>query len=212
MKRNCWRRQVKPSIVWTCLAALMSVGLAVFFVANLNARLRPILLELALAQASNCITSAVDQVVSEQAVSYSDLVTFERSDSGDIIAMTSNMARANRLRAELLDTTLKALDGLEALEIGIPIGTILDMEIFSGLGPEINVRILYTGTASAEFVNSFYSAGINQTCHKILFHVNADLVVLLPGHQQRTSVNTNVCIAETIIVGKVPDTYLHVEQ
>lgn len=212
MKPGRWRRKIKPSVFWVIFTLVLGVGAAVILIVNLNARLRPILLELAIAQTSNCITAAVDRAVAEQAVEYSDLVQFERASNGEIIAMTSNMAQANRLRAQLLDVALNSLDGLETLQIGIPIGTILDVDIFSGLGPEIDVRILYTGTASAEFNNSFFSAGINQTCHQIIFSIDADVVVLLPGKQHRTSVSTDVCVAETIIVGKVPDTYLNLKQ
>lgn len=204
-----WQKRVNPYILWCLITALVGIGLAVAFIVSLNAKLRPILLELALAQTSNCITEAINQAVADQAVAYSDLVSFEYSSSGDIIAMVSNMAHANILRTELLDAALKALDGLETLEMGIPLGTIFDVDLFSGLGPNIDVRILYTGTASAQFENSFSDAGINQTCHQIFFNVHANLTVLLPGQQYNTSVSTKVCVAETVIIGKIPETYLH---
>lgn len=203
-----WRRRKHPYAISVVLVVVLGVGSGIAFIHGLNTRLNPILMDLALTQTSNRITAAVDQAVSAQSVSYSDLVTFERSTSGDIVAMTSNMARANALRAQLLDVALTALDGLETTKIGIPLGTIFDIDIFSGLGPDIDIRVLYTGTASAEFENQFFSAGINQTCHQIVFKVDAELVVLLPGRQYRSTVSTEVCVAETIIVGKVPETYL----
>lgn len=206
-----WRRSTDWHIFGVVITVFFGIGIAILFIVAVNARLRPILLELALAQTSNCITAAVDHAVAQQAISYTDLVTFERSPSGEIVAMTSNMSQANLLRAQLLDTALTALDGLKTKEIGIPLGTVFDVDLFSGLGPEINVRILYTGTASAEFENKFFSAGVNQTCHQIIFSIDADIVVLLPGQQHRTNVTTDVCIAETIIVGKVPETYLQIQ-
>ena len=90
--------------------------------------------------------------------------------------------------------------------------TIFDWDVFSGLGPDIHVRILYTGTAKAEFENSFTTAGLNQTCHQIIFKIDADISVLLPGQQLNSTVSTGVCVAETIIVGKVPETYLQITQ
>lgn len=207
-----WRRQThRMRGLWIFLTAAAGVGLALLLIVPFNARLRPILLELARTQTSNQITAAIDQAVAKQAVAYSDLVTLERSESGDIVALTSNMARANVLRAQLLDTALTALDGLETMEIGIPLGTILDWDLLSGLGPDIHVRILYTGTAAAEFENEFTTAGINQTRHQIFFKIDAQIAVLLPGRQCRTTVSTRVCVAETIIVGKVPETYLQIQ-
>lgn len=207
-----WRRKnYHLRGLWGLLSAFVGIGLALLFIVQFNARLRPILLELARTQTSNQITAAIDRAVSEQAVAYTDLVTLERSESGDIVALTSNMARANVLRAQLLDTALTALDGLESVEIGIPLGTILDWDLLSGRGPDIHVRVLYTGTASAEFENEFSTAGINQTRHQIFFQVDAEIAVLLPGRQCRTNVSTRVCVAETIIVGKVPETYLQIQ-
>lgn len=206
-----WRRQCgRGRSFFAFLLPVLSVGLALIFVFQLNARLRPILLELALMQTSNYITAAIDQAVAEQAVAYSDLVTLERSDSGDIVALTSDMSSANALRAQLLDAALTALNGLESMKFSIPLGTIFDLDMLSGLGPEVSIRMLYTGTASAEFENRFSDAGINQTCHQIFFKINAEIAVLLPGRQRHATVTTEVCIAETVIVGKVPETYLQI--
>ena len=207
-----WRRKTRYlGGFWALVSACGAIGLALLLIAQLNARLRPILLELALAQTANRISAAVDTAVSAQAISYADLVTLERSDQGEIVALTSNMARANVLRAQLLETALDALDGLETAEMELPLGTILDWDLLSGVGPGIGVRVLYTGTASAEFENQFSTAGINQTCHQIFFHISADITVLLPGKQYRTTVDTRVCVAETVIVGKVPETYLEIK-
>ena len=212
MNLGRWHRQTRRLRgIWPLWAACTGVGLALLLIVSLNARLRPILLELALTQTSHRITAAIDEAVAAQAVAYADLVTLERSESGDIVALTSNMAHANLLRSQLLEATLAALDELETMKMDIPMGTIFGWDLLSGLGPDIHVRVLYTGTASAEFENAFSSAGINQTCHQIFFHVNAEITVLLPGGQYRTTVSTRVCVAETVIVGKVPDTYLQLE-
>ena len=209
---GCRFKKLNPQIIVTVFSCFLGIFLAILLITRLNARLRPILIEHALAQTSNCITSAIDEMVSTQAISYNDLVCLERSSSGDIVALTSNMAQANILRAQLLDTALSALNGLETMELKVPLGSIYEWDILSGRGPDVDLRILYTGTASAEFENSFSSAGLNQTRHQINFIVTADITVLLPGRQLRTSVATKVCVAETIIVGKVPETYLQINR
>lgn len=205
-----WRRKFDFHIFGMLFSVLVAIIFAFLIISHLNAKLRPILFELAISQTSNHITSAVDHAVSEQAISYNDLVLLERSGNGDIVALTSNMAHANALRAELLEIALAELKGLESMEFSIPLGTIFDWDLLSARGPDVGVRVLYTGTASAEFENSFSSAGINQTCHRIIFHIKADISVLLPGRQEKTTVDTKVCVAETIIVGKVPETYLNI--
>lgn len=213
MLRGFWGRRLRHrQNLLLPLTCAVGVGAALFFIVQLNARIRPILLELALSQTSNQITAAIDHAIAEQALVYGDLVTLERSDTGDIVALSSNLAQANILRSQLLEVTLDALDGLETKELEIPMGTLFDIELLSGRGPCIKVRILYTGTASAEFENSFSAVGINQTRHQIIFRIDADICVLLPGRQYNQTVSTRVCIAETIIVGKVPETYLQIVQ
>jgi sporulation protein YunB len=206
-----WSGRADPRKARALLSLLLGVGLALVVIVQLNARLRPLLLELALSQTSNYMTAVIDRAVSAQSVTYTDLVTLERSESGEVVALTSNMAQANLLRTQLLETALTALDGLGELEVGIPLGTVFDLDLFSGLGPEIRAKVLYTGTAAAELENEFSSTGINQTRHQIFFHVSADVTVLLPGQQYRTTVSTRVCVAETVIIGKVPETYLQLE-
>lgn len=208
-----WRRQIRHIRAFQIiLPAAVGIGVALLFIFQLNSRLRPILLELALAQTSNHITSVIDHSVTEQAIAYSDLVTLERSENGDIVALSGNMAQANILRAQLLAAALDALDELKTIELKVPLGTVFDWDLLSGLGPDVNVRVLYTGTAKAELEHSFSTAGINQTCHQILFKVDADISVLLPGRQYKTTTSTSVCVAETIIVGEVPETYLQIVQ
>lgn len=207
-----WKNKYSFNGFGLILTAVAGVGAALLVVSRLDARLHPILTESARTQVSNYITSAIDNEVSEQAIRYSDLVTLERTEAGDIVALTSNMAQANVLRAQLLETTLSALNGLKDMDFEVPLGTVYDWDILSGRGPTVKLRVLYTGTATAEFENSFSDAGINQTCHQIRFRINTDISILLPGRQYRTNVETSVCVAETIIVGKVPETYLNIKQ
>lgn len=211
MRRRVFRSgRFDLRFLWGVLPILLGVGAAVLVIHMVNVRLGPILLELARTQTANHITTVIDTVVAEQALSYNDLVALERSESGDIVALTSNMARANILRAQLLERALNALDGAEVLEMEVPLGTVFDWDVLSGVGPGVDARVVYTGTATAEFENEFTSAGINQTCHRIFFHIHADIAVLLPGQQLQTAVSTRVCVAETVIVGKVPETYLQI--
>lgn len=212
--RQGFRRRLPQyaASLFPVLIIAAGIGLALALIVQLNARIRPILLDFALSRISNEITAAIDRTVSEQAVAYRDLVTLERGDDGGIIALNSDLAQANILRAQLLDTALCALNGLETMQLEIPLGTLLDWELLSGRGPAIKVKALYTGTASAEFENSFITAGINQTRHQIFFRIDADIRVLLPGRQWNKTLSTRVCVAETIIVGKVPETYLQIVQ
>ena len=211
MRRRTWPRR-RPMGRWNGLlfSAALGIGLALAVICCVNARLRPILLEVAHTQTSNAVTAAINDAVAAQAVEYTDLITLEKDAAGNVIALTSNMARINSLRSDLLSCALEAVDGLELQEMGIPLGTLIDFDLFSGRGPEIWVKVLSVGAASAEFTNQFTEAGINQTRHQIFFDLAADVSILLPGEQCTSTIKVQVCVAETVIVGQVPATYLQI--
>ena len=62
-----------------------------------------------------------------------------------------------------------------------------------------------------EFSNSIVTAGINQTKHQINLNVIVDIDILIPWGTESAQVVTEVLIADTGVVGKVPDTYLNMQ-
>ena len=81
-------------------------------------------------------------------------------------------------------------------------------EFISGRGPEIPVRILSIRNSDASFTSSFSEAGINQTLQQLNMNVSVDVAVLVLGQTNYFTVSSQVVVAETIIVGQVPDTFL----
>mgnify|MGYP002088275093 CR=1 FL=1 len=203
-----------PDPRWVSLI-LAGVLLAAFFT-MVNARIRPILTAMAVTQISNAVTSAVNDAITEgiteEHISYDDMVTVETDANGRATVLTSNLEQANLLRAELLSRVLDAVSALSVEDFSIPIGNLTDIDFFSGRGPEIHIQVLSTGAASASFSHSFTDAGVNQTLHQILLDVSVTVQILLPGQTLELPVSTQLCVAETVIVGEVPQTYLQLEQ
>ena len=151
---------------------------------------------------------AIAADLAERDVDYGDFVTIQRDASGAITAMTTDMAALNQLRAQLVAQILSALEGVDASEIRIPLGSLVDSELVWARGPELRVRALRVGTVSAEFRSDFSQAGVNQTLHRIELEVAVPVTLILPGGQTELTVETGLRVAETVIVGAVPDTYL----
>ena len=133
----------------------------------------------------------------------------EKDTEGNITAVHSNMAAFNRLQAQILDIILARIDQVSARELSIPIGTLTGSALLAGRGPRISVRMESVGSSSAKFENRFDSAGINQTNHQIVLKVDVSVSILLPGFTTATTVSTAVTVAETVIVGAVPETYTY---
>ena len=70
------------------------------------------------------------------------------------------------------------------------------------------MRILAIRNSDAAFESSFTHAGINQTLHRLNMSVLVDVAVLVLGKTVNFTVESQVVVAETIIVGEVPDTFL----
>ena len=206
--RRRWdRQQALRALALLAAAGLLALGLYV------SAQMRPLLESLATARVSNAVTRIVSEAVYEAIetgeLQYDGLVTLEKDSQGKVTAVRSNMAAFNHLQAEILDTILTRVGQVSARELSIPVGTLTGSALLAGRGPRVKVRMESLGTSEARFENAFTSAGINQTRHQIMLHVDVYVSVLLPGFTTATKVSNAFTVAETVIVGSVPDTYTY---
>jgi len=166
--------------------------------------------QIALSDATDLITLTINDAIREKMAQgefdYSYFVTLERDAQGDIAAITTNMARVNTLSSELVREIVDAGNS-GALDIRIPLGNLTGFNLLVGKGPEIPVRIVMLTSSHAAFRNEFSSAGINQSKHQILLDLVVEIDVLIPWETLSTQVSSEVLVAETILVGKVPDSY-----
>lgn len=209
LRRQMYRRRVRGSgrhaLLWTILIAIaLSAGLISF----LELRLRPVAAQLAVRQVHNRITAQLDQALFAVPVDYNKLVQLQQDSTGQVLAITSDPGQVNLLRASVSKAALEAIAAVDVHTMGIPLGSLFELDLLWALGPTIQVRGLTAGTVTTRVRSEFLSAGINQTLHRILVDVTVPLTVLLPGDRTTTQVETTVCLAETVIVGRVPETYL----
>lgn len=205
-------RRVNGNLLSLVLSAILGIGLAVWVIHALDGSVRPVLTEMARAKVTNAVTQIVDEAVAgtleEDGATYRDMVELQTDASGQITALTSDSAQLNRLRNEILETIITQVDLLDSEELGVPLGNLTEFSIFSDWGPVVPVQVLSVATAKAEFRNQFSDAGINQTRHQIMLDVTVDVVLLIPGGTEQVRVESSICTAETVIIGRVPDTYL----
>ena len=194
-------------------AAFSAVVLLLTLTFRATVQMLPILESLAVTRVSNAINSivseAVDEAIDNGEISYDDLISFEKDREGRITAVYSNMAAFNRLQSNILDIILARIDQVSSRELSIPVGSLSGSVLLAGRGPRISVRMESVGSSSANFENAFTSAGINQTKHQIVLNIDVAVSILLPGFSTATNVSNAVTVAETVIVGSVPDTYTY---
>lgn len=197
------------------IVPLILIGFSVLFFlsALFHTRLNPLTEELAAAKISDVASNIINEAVNDQIVNgeiqYGDLVTLCTDQNGNITALTTNMKAMNRLKSQLLMTLDDDIYDISVDRISIPLGNLTGVQLFSGLGPKIPVKIVAVSSSDAEFTGEFVDAGINQTIHRIVLEISLDLVILLPSGTITERVTTDVCVAETVLLGAVPEHYTY---
>lgn len=197
------------------LAAAALVAL-VGFVMLLRVRFRPLadgLMQTQLDnQASSAINEAIQEQISDGEIDYDKMVTIEKDAAGNVTAMRANIGEINFLRTRILTRIDEKLMDLSIEELGVPVGSVVLPELFSGRGPNLPVRVIAVRTSEAVFRNEFQEAGINQTLHRIFFDIHVVVTILSLEGRQEIPVESSVLVAETVIVGQVPTTYIDMEE
>ena len=192
------------------LFVLLLAVLALFFI--LRSKYRLVIEDLAQTQVKNTTSDLTNDAIAKQIaigdIQYDRIVFFEKDLDGRITALKTNMSEVNRLKTDILNIINDEILALDHSDIGIPLGSLFFPEIFSGKGPAIPVHILSIRNSDANFVSHFSQAGINQTMHRLNMEVSIDVAVLVLGQTSSFSMTSEVVVAETIIVGDVPQTYL----
>jgi sporulation protein YunB len=168
--------------------------------------------ELAQTQVANATSDLINDAVAKQIadgnVAYDRIVYFEKDLNGRITALKTNIGEVNKLKTDTLNWINDEILAMDESCIGIAIGSLILPEFFSGRGPKIPVEILTIRNSDAAFQSDFTHAGINQTLHQLHMNVSVDVAVLVLGTTISFAVSADVVVAETIIVGDVPDTFL----
>lgn len=155
------------------------------------------------------VNTTVHQVM--ERVAGGEYYTFQTDASGRITALSVNVDQISQITTEILDVTMKTDDG-QPLELDIPLETLLGINLIPEFEMPLPVRILMLTTPQVDYHNELASAAINQSKYQLYLHVGVEIDVLIPWQKSTVEVETDVLLAETVIVGDVPGTYIEVEQ
>lgn len=202
--RRFWNR---IALLFVVLVALVGTSLYLFR-GKFNEALQNLSKTQITNTTSDLINDAIDEQIESGNIQYDRIVYFEKDLDGRITALKTNMSEVNRLKTDILNLINDEILALDTADIGVPLGNLFLPEFFSGKGPEIPVQIIAIRNSDASFSSSFTEAGINQTLQKITLTVSVDVTILVLGKTDSFTVSSQVVVAETVIVGQVPDTFL----
>lgn len=188
-------------IIALCAATLVYLRLVVLPVAQSYSSDRIKARTVAVVNSSVASTLASDK-------STADVVKVTFDSENNVTAVSVDTVILNEIIRNVIRSVQSSLDGIGRGGITIPLGTLSGISVVSGVGPEIDVRVIPVGIAEATVATSFTEVGINQTRHVISLKLVTDVNLYLAGASGNVKTTTEVPVAEHIIVGKIPDTYL----
>lgn len=192
------------------LVVLFFVGLFLYFQRNVT----KVLISVSEATMRASTTVAVNDAVYytlRDGVRYEDLVEVERNAEGNIVSVSANALKINRIARDTASISQSNLKNLSLNGIPIPVGALTGIEALAGLGPRIHIRIIPVSSVFCTFTSGFESVGINQTRHSIYLNVVTDISIVMPSKTDKFAVTTQILIAECVLVGRIPDTYLQTD-
>ncbi len=188
------------------LVLLVIIALLIFF--------RRLSIQIAVSDAVDIVNSAVndavDEIISAGEYDFEYFVNLSKDESGNITAISSNMSHINSLSTAILEKVIETADD-GSIQVGIPMGNLLGINLLTGKGPEINVEVVMLTSSKTDFKSVIQSAGINQSEYQLMLEISIDIDVMVPWGTESATTVTEVLIADTVVVGNVPETYLNVE-
>ena len=185
--------------------------LAVF---GTDRKIRPIIRDNAAIQtkaiAVKALNEAVIQTLEQTDSTYNNLVNLEKGNDGKVVSVQTNAPAVSQVQSALTQAVMECLEKLQNSKFEMRLGTLLSPEYFSGHGPKFRFQLEPSGYVTTKIVSTFSSAGINQTQHKILFQISVPISGAIPGYHSEAIISTDFLLADTVIVGSIPEYYTNV--
>lgn len=187
-----------------CVMLIIAVGFLL-----LDARLRPTVYDLAAleakAAAESIVSRGVEKALSECEIDYSQIVAVNYSADKKITGITTDILKMNLFKSRISRAVDKTFEKNAVTAVSVPLGTATGITLLSGMGPDIKVKVGMSGVTVTDFENIFEAAGVNQTQHSVMLNLETTVILTLAGKRINHTVNTSVCVAQTVIVGSVPE-------
>lgn len=142
---------------------------------------------------------------------YEDLATVIKDDNGKIQMVKLNIIPVNEIISDVAIRVQNELNNVETADMGIRLGSFSGSKLLSYFGPKINIKISCIGNVETDLKSEFKSVGINQTLHQVYLDIDCEVMILTPYNTKNEKIKNQVLIAESIIVGEIPNTYYNLD-
>ena len=201
------KNRAESSIFKNKLFLILTIitGLFIF----VDSRIRPQIITLAKYKVQSVVTQAANQAIIEQMeqspLSYGELINVQRNENGEITLLSYNALEVNRLKSQITATVISKVQMIDKADLYIPIGNISNLDMLNNKGPLLHFVITPAAFVETDIESEFETTGINQVNHRIFIVLKISASALIPNYSAEVQFRTRVCVAQTVIVGKVPE-------
>ena len=203
------RRKRRRRRILLIALLLVITGLILLTQLHLSPYIRELARNQAVNAASNAITGSVSEMLRTGNTDFSRVIVLEKDVQGNITALRTDMGQVERMKIEVLGALDGLIDQINTQQMGIPLGNLLLPDLLAGTGPVPPVKAVSLTVSNADFFSDFSEAGINQTLQTLKVKFTISLTILTTVGYESVDVDSDVMVAQTVIVGRVPETYVN---
>ena len=203
------RRKRRRRRILLIALLLVITGLILLTQLHLSPYIRELARNQAVNAASNAITGSVSEMLRTGNTDFSRVIVLEKDVQGNITALRTDMGQVERMKIEVLGALDGLIDQINTQQMGIPLGNLLLPDLLAGTGPVLTVKAVSLTVSNADFFSDFSEAGINQTLQTLKVKFTISLTILTTVGYESVDVDSDVMVAQTVIVGRVPETYVN---
>lgn len=196
-----------------CLAFLLLIFILIFVLAfcYLEYKIRPLIGDAAASRGRSYATELISSAVESTSAFSAPLVSVSKGSDG-VYGIETDVKALSAIRAEATSAILNRLSDEKIMRFFVPLGSLVGSNLIAGRGSNVEIRLVPVGDITTDIKTEFITAGINQTLHKIVLRVRVSFDILAAGESLRVDVLSDIGLAETVIVGKVPDAYTSINR
>ena len=211
MEENTLRRKRKRPLKILLLTVCFFIAGCIALLLMINDNMRPALTAIAEARITALAVSAMNDAIMERMDdnSYTSLIT--AYDNGEKVYMIqADTRQMNMLASDCCAAAQTRIAAMGEQGVSVPLGTVSGITYLSGRGPGIRVMFTPVGSVESDFDSELVSSGINQSLYRVNIRLTSTIRLIMPGVSHSIEVSAKAAIAESIIVGEVPQVYTNV--
>lgn len=186
------------------------------FIWLMEQQLQPILMTIAKTEikkmAQDAMLAGVQEVEEKMQDDLNQVMAIEQDQQGKISYIRFHPRIQAQIYNKVTESISKNLKKLEEKKVRITIGQIFESKVFAEWGPDISIQMWPKGASQVNFVPKLESQGINMVMVTLYIHVHTEMGMVVPFTEKTFPVDFQYPIAQTLVVGDVPQYYFYQDQ